>query len=316
MINLPRCKYPSSKDKSDHGIQNLPEVLPLVNLLSAKKFRSAIYKPVSVKAFDPQKILELSRIIAKSFVEKEPMNRHLQPPKEYNQAVHNLIHNDPYGSHPFGEWTKENIFYWFIRLMILTNPSSLMEDIQINEDLLKLSLAILNKDDQLIGGAYNKTFDYEVEEHQQRTNDPFLDIIQPFIEPPLSLIIEQEHKAVKALHNKYPSFKKAHLEGEIGCHFLIARSNLLPVVDTFELVAASVELFLKMNYKYLVITATNEWTGAACEVLGGVKVHYAPYRAEKRVPESTNARANQVHSQDGFLSDKDSGSMFYLIKLQ
>jgi hypothetical protein len=316
MINLPRCKYPSFIDTSNHGIQPLPERLPLQNLLCIQKYRSANYTPVGIKSFDSQQILELSRIIAKSFVEKEPMNRHLHPPKEYNHAIHNFTHIDPYGIHPFGEWTKENIFYWFIRLMVLTNPSSSIEDIQINEDLLNLSLAILNEDGQLIGGAYNITLDYAVDELKQRSNDPFLEVIQPFIEPPLSLIIEQEHTAIKALHNKYPSFKKAHTERKIGCHFLVARTNLLPVTDTFELVAASVEQFLKMNYKYLMITATNEWTGAACEVLGGVKVHYAPYRAEKRVPESSNARADQVHSKDGFLSDKDSGSMFYLIKLQ
>ena len=97
---------------------------------------------------------------------------------------------------------------------------------------------------------------------------------------------------------------------------MVARTNALPVLDTFELVAASAERFINFGYRYLVISATNEWTGAACEVLGGLRVHFAPYRAEKKVKESKNARTEEVHSPDGFLSDKDSGSMFYIIKLQ
>jgi len=316
MINLPKCKYPSSLDTSNHGLQQLPEILPHINLLNAQKYRSANYKLLSIKSFDSQRILELSRIIANSFVDKEPMNRHLQPPKDMPNNIFNLVHSDPLGSHPFGKWTKENIFYWFIRLKILTYPSSSFKDIQLNEDLLKLSLAIEDKDGKLIGGAYNITLDSNKEDSQQRVNGAFLEAIGPFIEPPLSFIIEQEHAAIRSLHEKYPSFKSAHKNGKVGCHFLVARNNALPVVDTFELVAASAERFLKMGFNYMVSTATNEWTGAACEVLGGIRVHFAPYRSEKRVSESKNAKTHQAHSPDGFLSDKDSGSMFYLIKLK
>ena len=316
MAHLPRCRYPSYKDISGHGIQILPDKLPLVSLSNAQQFRSINFRPVGIKSFGTGQILELSKIIAKSFVEKEPMNRHLQMPRAYNRTIHDIRHRDPYGIHAFGDWTKENNFYWFIRLMILTNPSSSIDNIEINEDLLDLSLAILNEQEQLAGGAYNITVAYETEEHQPRSNDPFIEAILPLADPPLALIIEQEHAAINALHTRFPSFKKAHIEGKVGCHFLVARSNLLPVEDTFELVAASIERFLEMGYKYVVITATNEWTGAACEVLGGIKVHYAPYRLEKRVPESKNAPPDLAHSSDGYLSDKDSGSMFYLIKLQ
>jgi hypothetical protein len=65
----------------------------------------------------------------------------------------------------------------------------------------------------------------------------------------------------------------------------------------------------------MVIEATNQWTGAACEVLGGVRVHFAPYRARRTVLESLLPRADTVTSPDGFLSKKDSGSMFYVIRL-
>lgn len=315
MIALPRCKYPTADDKQNHGIQRLPETLRPIDLSQVQKFRSSSYMPLSIQTLDSPQILELTRVIADSFVAREPMNRHLQAPQEYPQKIINLEHSDPFGSHRFGEWTKENIFFWFIRLMVLTDSSSPLNDIRSNDELFKLSLAIQDENGKIIGGAYNIPLASHLEEHPQRTNDPFINAIGPFIKPPLSLIIEQEHIAIELLHKKYPSFKSAHQERRVGCHFLVARSNALPVIDTFELVAASVERFIEFGYMYLVVTATNEWTGAACEVLGGIRVHYAPYRAEKKVAESKNARADQVHSTDGFLSDKDSGSMFYLIKL-
>jgi hypothetical protein len=316
MVNLPRCKYPSALDIPSHGIQRLPENLPLINLLGAQKYRSTRFTPLSIQSFKPRRILEMSRMIAKSFVEKEPMNRHLQAPEEFPKELLNLVHTDPFGSHPFGQWNKENIFFWFIRLMVLTDSSSSLDDIPLNEDLFKLSLAIQDENGKLIGGAYNIPLAPNQKEQSKRTKDPFIRAIAAFIEPPLSLIIEQENIAIKSLEEKYPSFKSARENGKVGCHFMVARTKALPMVDAFELVAASSERFLNFGYFYLVVSATNEWTGAACEVLGGLRVHFAPYRAEKKVKESKMARAEEVHSTDGFLSDKDSGSMFYLIKLR
>ncbi len=315
MINLPRCKYPSAADISNHGFQPLPETLPHIDLHGAQKYRSNRVKPVIINSFTSKQILELSRIIANSFAAKEPMNRHLQPPVNIPKSLIQSKHTDPLGSHSFGPWTKENMFYWFIRLMVLSDPTSPSGDIRVNKELLNLSLAILNANGQIIGGAYNVPLSHEDDSPPLR-DDPFLHAIQPFIQPPLSLILAQEHSALEALYRRYPAFEKAHRHGKVGCHFLVARSDSLPVVDTFELVAASAERFLDLNYQFLVISATNEWTGAACEALRGVRVHYAPYRTEKRVAESENAKANEVHSPDGFLSDKDSGSMFYLIKLR
>jgi hypothetical protein len=50
-------------------------------------------------------------------------------------------------------------------------------------------------------------------------------------------------------------------------------------------------------------------------VLGGVRVHFAPFLAEARVGQSTEPLPDTVTSPNGFLADKDSGSMFYVIRL-
>jgi hypothetical protein len=70
-----------------------------------------------------------------------------------------------------------------------------------------------------------------------------------------------------------------------------------------------------LGYAYMVIEATNQWTGAACEVLGGVRVHFAPYQGQHTVRQSAEPLEGIVTSVNGWLSNKDSGSMFYVIRL-
>jgi hypothetical protein len=80
-------------------------------------------------------------------------------------------------------------------------------------------------------------------------------------------------------------------------------------------VAATAEHYQTLGYAFMVIEATNQWTRAACEILGGVRVHFAPFRARLTVRQSAEPLEGTVTTPDGFLSDKDSGSMFYVIRL-
>jgi hypothetical protein len=50
-------------------------------------------------------------------------------------------------------------------------------------------------------------------------------------------------------------------------------------------------------------------------MLGAVRVHFAPFRAQRTVWPSCGPLAGTVTSPDGFLSEKDSGSMLYVIRL-
>ena len=80
---------------------------------------------------------------------------------------------------------------------------------------------------------------------------------------------------------------------------MISRSDNLPKGDAFELVAASAERCRALGYSYMVTEATNQWTGAAFEA--GRK--------------SDEPLEGITRSPNGFLSDKDSGGMFYVIRL-
>lgn len=315
MPQLPRCIFPKAIDLSQHGVQILPDILPVVDFSKAKKFGSSSYQPVQTTELNKFEILELVRLIAQSFVTMEPMNRHLCPPRQVPSQIRDLEHKDPLGKTHFGPWTKENIFHWFVRLQVLAISDEKPNSFKLNDDIINLSLAIKDDQQRVIGGAFNMTLQPGMEDADQKDAHPFIEAISPFISPPLELVMEQEHEAIEAICDKYPGFAEAYEKGKVGCHFLIARSVLLPSEDTFELVRSSAEHFKKLGYSFLVSSATNNWTGAACEVLNGCRVHFSPYRTKKRVKETIDASPHEAYSADGFISDKDSGSMFYLIKL-
>ena len=112
-----------------------------------------------------------------------------------------------------------------------------------------------------------------------RQDDPFLDTVVEVWEPVYAALGAQDAEALTALSERYPAFREAYGAGKVGHHLLVARSDDLPKGDAFELVAASAERYRALGYEYMVTEATNQWTGAAFEALGGVRVHFAPFQA-------------------------------------
>ena len=310
---LPGCNYPKASDFKNHGLYELPDSLTSIDWTEIKKYRSNMFSTVGVKQFSNLQILEMARMTAQSFAKNEPMKRHLQPPLLTPETILNKIHQDPFGNEVFGEWNSENLVYWFIRLVILTHPFDPIDNIRVNSDSINLSVAIVDEKSTVIGGAFNSVV--EPGEVPFRNSDPFLDAVMVADKPIFDLIFAQEHDAVEALKQKYPGFRRAHESGKVGLHFMIARSPDLPKEDTFELVAASAEAFQNQGYQFMVVTASNQWTGAACEALNGTRVHFVPFRNIKRVPYQGIAISTATYSSDGYISAKDSGAMFYVIKL-
>jgi hypothetical protein len=313
--SLPYCLYPRARDVASHGLQALPAVLPLVNFTQAQPYRSQQHTAIAAAQLAPAQVLEMARVVGASFARWEPQARHLQPPKQPPAGLLESRHTDPFGSDPFGLWTAETLLYWFIRLFALTDPTSPQSAIQVNKEVLAQSLAIVDQRGQVLGGALNETMPLLDEPTVFRPDDPFLAAVLSFVEPVFTLLRTQDTEALTALCIQYPAFRAAYAQGKIGHHFMVARSNALAKADTFELVAATAAHYQAIGYAFMVVEATNQWTGAACEVLGGVRVHFAPYQAQATVRQSAEPLENTVTSPNGFLSNKDSGSMFYVIRL-
>jgi hypothetical protein len=311
---LPYCRYPTADDVVQHGLQPLPEVLPLVDFTRAESHRSRRYATVPAARLSPTLVLRLAEVVATSFARREPQCRHLQPAKLPPGRLAEARHTDRFGSEAFGAWNRERLLYWFIRLLVLTDAGSPSSAIKTKGEALEQSLAMLDHRGYVIGGALNETMPLLTEQPEFRRGDPFLDAVLEFVDPVFALLGAQDTEALKALSVAYPQFQKAYARGKVGHHFMVARSDALPTVDAFDLVAATAEHYRALGHAFMVIEATNQWTGAACEALGATRVHFAPFRAQRTVRQSVEP-LDTVTSPDGFLSGKDSGSMLYVIRL-
>jgi hypothetical protein len=224
-------------------------------------------------------------------------------------------HSDPFGNDPFGPWNAETFLYWFIRLLVLTDPTSPRSAVRVNEEALAQSLAIVDGEGRVIGGAFNDTMPPLDVEPEFREDDSFLAAVLATYEPLIAQLGAQDAEALAALSKRYSSFREAYARGKVGHHLLVARSDALAKADTFELVAASAQHYQALGYEFMAAEATNQWTGAAFEALGGVRVHFYPFQAKRVVRKSAEPLEDVVTSPTGFLSDKDSGGMFYVIRL-
>ena len=312
---LPYSAYPKAADVAHHGMQPLPASLPLVDFARAKPYRSRRYSTVLATEVTKEQLLQMAWVIAVGFARREPQARHLRPPKHPPAGLMQARHTDPFGTDTFGSWESETQMYWVVRLTALTDPTSSKEAIEVNEEALRQSLAILDGDGRVIGAAFNETMAPFDVEPPLREDDPFLDTVVAVWEPVYGALGAQDAEALPALSERYPEFREAYARGKVSHHLLIARSDDLPKGDTFELVAASAEICRTLGYEYMVTEATNHRTGAAFEALGGVRVHFRPFKVEPAVPKSEEPLEDVTTSPNGFLADKDSGGMFYVIRL-
>ena len=283
---LPYSAYPKARDVAQHGVQALPPSLPLVDFGRAQPHRSRRYSTVAAADLTRSQVLQMARVVASSFARREPQSRHLRPPKHPPVGLMEARHSDPFGSDQFGPWNEETLLYWFIRLFLLTDPTSSQNAIQLNEEALAQSLAIVDSRGQVIGGAFNETMPPLDITPEFREDDPFIAAALAFVEPVLTQLGAQDAEALTALSTRYPEFSEAYAQGKVGHHALVARSDALAKADTFELVAASAEHYRALGYAFLVAEATNQWTGAAFEVLGGVRGHFYPFQAQATVLKS------------------------------
>src|ERR671921_214404 len=281
---LPYSAYPRAADVAQHGLQPLPKSLPLVDFAQAKPYRSRRYSTVIATRLTKEQLLQAAGLMPAGSPRWEPQARYLRPPKYPPAGLMEARHTDPFGTDPFGSWDAETQLYWVTRLTALTDPTSPTGAIEVNEEILAQSLAILDGDGRVIGAAFNQTMPPFDVEPPLREDDPFLDTVISVWEPVYGAFGAQDAAALTALSERYPEFREAYEKGKVTHHFLIARSDDLP-------------------------------KEAAFEALGGVRVHFRPFLVEPAGPKSEEPLEDATTSPNGFLSDKDSGGMFYIIRL-
>jgi hypothetical protein len=312
-MRLPWCDYPGSNDYERHGIQTLPEEPSIADPGAAGPYRSVKYRVTKAADLTVEQQLEMARIMGDSFARRDPMLRSQQIQRQAPGNLEGYRHADPLGTHEFGSWDTRTIFKWLIRTFFLTDPTSPASSIQPRGDVREQSLAILDAAGRVIGGAINETMTHG-ETAPLREGDPILDAVLATFAPILAMVDSQEEESIAALEERYPQFRESLRSDKVGHLVLVARSDALPTEDTFELVAGTVERYRDLGFEYIITSAVNQWTGAAASVLGGVAVHFEPFLRRKRLPASS-VPIEMISSPTGYLSDKDSGSMLYVIRI-
>ena len=171
--SLPYVAYPRARDAARHGLQPLPDSLPLIDFAGAQPYRSARYATAVATDLTPSQLLQMAWVIGASFARREPQARHLRPPKHPPAGLMEVRHSDPFGTDSFGPWgDTATHLYWLARLFALTDPTSPADAIEVNEETLAQSVAILDAEEQVIGSAFNETMPPFDVEPPLREGDP------------------------------------------------------------------------------------------------------------------------------------------------
>jgi hypothetical protein len=306
-LKLPFCSFPKAADISLHGMQELPEELPTVDLAKGSSYRSDRYKAIPLRDISIDEIDQCGRLIAASFVANEPMNKHLIRTDALPPSFEGLRLKDAFGESEFGPLNQVNIFYWFVRVFLLTESKEGFDYPILKEDLINHSFAIKDGKDEIIGVSLGEQM--KVKDESKEDLHPFAEFASTFKAPILDFLHEQDDAAMDGLFETYADFKTALAAGKVGGVSMIAKNDHLPSEHAFELFAVVVEHFKSLGYEYAITGASNQWTGAAAELINGVRAHFYPYRFYqiKDSPYTTTS--------DGYISYKDSGIMFYIMKL-
>ena len=102
--SLPYVAYPRARDAARHGLQPLPDSLPLIDFAGAQPYRSTRYATAVATDLTPAQLLQMAWVIGASFARREPQARHLRPPKHPPAGLMEARHTDPFGTDSFGSW--------------------------------------------------------------------------------------------------------------------------------------------------------------------------------------------------------------------
>ena len=121
----------------------------------------------------------------------------------------------------------------------------------------------------------------------------------------------QDATALTALSERYPAFREAYAQ-QVSHHIPDLPLDDLPK-DDLELVAAGAERCRTLTARIFDHRGHQPVDGAAFEALSGV-VHFAPFLVRPAC-KSDAPLEDVTTSPNGFPTDKDSGGMFYVIRL-
>ena len=334
---VPFLKFPTHAETHRHGMQPLPTTLdvPQINPSSVLPYCMSENTASSVEfkswtELSKNDVLELVRMVGLGFAAYEPMCRHLNA-QLMTDELRDAEYEDALGRHSWGhhtlaeqkEMTKEDLpltladaLTWWIRMAFISDPE--VEGRPLQQETLKRStVAIDTKTGDFLGALIGVPATLPPSSDAPHPSPPADCVFQrecnKAIGPIGQLIEDMEGAAVPALITAYPAMKQAFEQHKVTCAFMISKSSQIEVSHSLpvDLFRAHMEQQIALGHKYIVTEASNPWTGAVMEAMGATPTYFAPHRSIGGIVKSDEPVEEGPSSSNGYVSDKDSGIMYY-----
>ena len=273
-------------------------------------------------------VLELVRMVGLGFAVYEPMSRHIKA-QLMTDELRDAEYEDALGRHSWGHHTlaeqkqmsKDDLpltmadaLTWWIRMAFISDPAVKGRPLQ-QETLKRSTVAIDTNTGDFLGALIGVPATLP---SLDTPSCPPADCIfhqetNKALAPIGKLIGDIEGAAVRSLTTTYPAMKQAFEQHKVTCAFMISKSSQIEVSQSLpvDLFRAHFEQQIALGHEYFVTEATNPWTGAVMEAMGATPTYFAPHRSIGGIVKSDVPVKEGPSSPNGYVSDKDSGIMYY-----
>ena len=335
--NVPFLKFPTHAETHRQGMQPLPTTkdVPQINPSSVLPYCMSEDTASSVEfkswtELSNEEVLELVRMVGLGFAAFEPMCRYFKA-QLMTDELRDAEYEDALGRHSWGhhtlaeqkEMTKEDLpltmadaLTWWIRMAFISDPE--VEGRPLQQETLKRStVAIDTNTGDFLGALIGVPATLPPSPDAPHPSPPadcvFHREINKALAPIEQLIGNMEGTAVPSLTTTYPAMKQAFEQHKVTCAFMISKSSKIEVSRSLpvDLFRAHFEQQIALGHEYFVTEASNPWTGAVMEAMGATPTYFAPHRSIGGIVKSDVPVKEGPSSPNGYVSDKDSGIMYY-----
>ena len=318
--------FPTRADTAFHGVQiaeldrlmATTATIPVFDASHLDALRNPRLCVRSWHSLSVSQVKEALAVIGEAFARWEPVVRHLLLPAEPVEFKESTTrHSDGLEQGvTLGEWTAANLTAWWTRehfVVDATQPGA-----PLQHDTLLLSLAVVAPD----GSVTTSYCLHKQSPPDASAPDAAAPTIHTFLKQcyfPLDALLEcTTNEGFAALCKRFPDFVEAWQAGCVVEGAMLGKAA--HVVDKREPLEIFYRAFFHcqaLGYRYLFVLATSHWTGAIMEAMGAVRVSFEPFQGKISVPLNKDGKAlgGSPSSSNGWLSDKDSGVMMYVVAL-
>ena len=317
---LPRVAFPSCNDKNAHGLQKeslsrCKDVIPMFDLSGSFPLRNPQLCIKQWAALSREQVVEALAVIGEAFERNEPVMRHVilpQAPSDF----HTLRHSDGLQKDTeAGPWSAANLTAWWARLYWVVDLR--LPGAPLIRETMESSLAVVSPDGHVttaICVSVQAPFDgNDFERDKLCPIGQYVTNCYSFLD---DICEEADNHGLAELCRQFPDFENAIRGKKVAEACMLGKGNhASDSREPFELLYRLFFHLQTLGYSYMYVLASAHWTGAFLEMAGAVRVYFCPWQGKRPLPVGVTPQPSQPCSPNGWMSDKDSGLMMYVVRL-